>query len=287
MNKTVVTVILSIVAGFAAGAWSMSATQPDSGQAADPADYFDAEAPATERLAALERIVAEERDARLLLEEQLQALLADFDRIDTSDLQELLRMAAENRDQMEEARTQQADRTVRRRAMRDFAQMRMTQLVDGGFTEARASQILALEDQVRMEVLQAEYEAQRDGTDFNPWSQAYNAQASLREKLGDADFENYLLAQGGQSTITVREVIGSSPANRAGLRPGDQIVSYDGSRVFSMAELRSKAFDGNPGEDVVVDIERDGQRMQLVLPRGPMGISGNGASMNYRNPFGG
>jgi len=287
MNKTVVTVILSIVAGFAAGAWSMSATQPDSGQAADPADYFDAEAPATERLAALERIVAEERDARLLLEEQLQALLADFDRIDTSDLQELLRMAAENRDQMEEARTQQADRTVRRRAMRDFAQMRMTQLVDGGFTEARASQILALEDQVRMEVLQAEYEAQRNGTDISPWGQAYNAQASLREKLGDAEFENYLLAQGGQSTITVREVIGSSPANRAGLKPGDQIVNYDGSRVFSMFELRSKAFEGNPGEDVVVDIERDGQRMQLVLPRGPMGISGNGGGMNIRGGFGG
>ena len=57
MNKTVLFVILSLVTGFAAGAWSMSASQPDSGQDAGPAAYFDAEAPATERLAALERIV--------------------------------------------------------------------------------------------------------------------------------------------------------------------------------------------------------------------------------------
>jgi hypothetical protein len=287
MNRTVVTAILSIVAGFAAGAWSMSASQPDSRQAAEPADYFDAGAPATNRLAALERIVAEERDARLVLEEQLQALLAEFDRLDNPDLQELLRMAAENRVQVEEARTQRAGRAESRRAMRDFSQMRASQLVDGGFTEIRANQILALEDEVRMQALQAEYEAQQNGEDFDRWSQSYDAQAAFRESLGDADYEKYLQAHGGESTITVREVIGSSPANRAGMRPGDRILSYDGDRVFNMFELKSRAFEGNPGEDVVVDIERDGQRMQLVLPRGPMGITGNGAGMNIRNPFGG
>ncbi|MGI9224324.1 MAG: PDZ domain-containing protein, partial [Woeseiaceae bacterium] len=237
--------------------------------------------------AALERIIAEERDARLVLEEQLQALVADFDRIDTSDLQELLRMAAENRVQMEEARTQRAGRVESRRAMRDYAQMRTNQLVNSGFTEARANQIMGLEDEVRMQALQAEYDAQRNGTDIDPWAQAYSAQAVFRESLGDADYEKYLQARGGESTITVREVIGSSPASRAGLRPGDQILNYDGDRVFSMFELKSKAFAGNPGEDVVVDIERDGQRMQLVLPRGPIGITGNGGNIGLRNPFGG
>jgi len=287
MNKTVLTVIMSLVAGFAAGAWSMSATQPDSGQDADPADYFDAEAPAVDRLAALERIVSEERDARLVLEDQLQALLADFDNIDIQALQELLQMTAQSRIDVEEVRTPREDRAQMRRAMRDYSQMRANHLVNGGFTDARANQILQLEDEVRMEALRAEYEAQRAGADLNRWDQAYNLQASLREKLGDADFEKYLQAHGTQASITIREVIGSSPASQAGLRPGDEIVGYDGNRVYSMFELRSKAFDGNPGEDVIVDIERDGQRMQLVLPRGPMGISGNGANMNYRNPFGG
>lgn len=287
MNKTVLTVIISLVAGFAAGAWSMTASQSDSGQAADPADYFDAGAPAVDRLAALERIVSEERDARLVLEDQLQALLVDFDSIDLQALQELLQMTVQRRIEADEVRAPRDERARVRRAMRDYAQMRTDNLVNGGFTEARANQIMQLEDEVRMEALQAEYEAQRAGAGLNRWDQAYSAQASLREKLGDADFEKYLQANGSQASITIREVIGSSPASRAGLRPGDEIVGYDGNRVFSMFELRSKAFDGNPGEDVVVDIERDGQRMQLVLPRGPMGISGSGANMISRNPFGG
>ena len=53
----------------------------------------------------------------------------------------------------------------------------------------------------------------------------------------------------------VSDVIGSSPANRAGLRTGDRIVSYDGNRVYSMWELKNMAFDGSPGEDVILDIE--------------------------------
>ena len=38
---------------------------------------------------------------------------------------------------------------------------------------------------------------------------------------------------------------------------------------------------------VVVEIVRDGQRMQLVLPRGPLGITGSGANMAFRGSFGG
>ena len=157
----------------------------------------------------------------------------------------------------------------------------------GGFTEDRARQILEFEDETRMAALQAEYEAQRNGESFDRWEWASNYQASLRERLGDADFEKYLTAQGSQASVTVREVIGTSPANRAGLRPGDQILSYDGKRVFGMNDLRSMAFSGDPGEDVIVDIERNGQRMQLVLPRGPLGITGGGGGMGFRSPFGG
>jgi hypothetical protein len=223
MNKTVLAVILSVVAGFAAGVWTTSAPQSGGEQVSDPAQYFDAGAPAADRLAALERIVAEERDARLVLEEQLQALLADFDRIDNPDLEELLRMAAENRAQMEEARTQRAGRVESTRGMRNYAQIRTTQLVAGGFTETRAKQILALEDEVRMQALEAEYEAQ-----------SYDAQAAFRESLGDADYEQYLQARGGESTVTVREVIGSSPANSAGpVRTSSWTSSVTGSACNS------------------------------------------------------
>jgi S1-C subfamily serine protease len=101
-----------------------------------------------------------------------------------------------------------------------------------------------------MQALEAEYEAQRNGEAFDRWNQSYDAQAAFRESLGDADYEQYLQARGGESTVTVREVIGSSPANSAGMMPGDRILSYDGDRVFNMFELKSKAFAGNPGDPV-------------------------------------
>ena len=289
MNRTILAIIFSLAAGFAMGAWATKAT-PSSGPlggSADSAGAFDTNAPLEERIAALEQAVSGEREARLVLEEQLHGLYAELERFDSPEMTELLRTLAENSEAREQARIQQAGRRDRGARMRDRTEMRIGQLVAGGFTEDRARQILEFEDETRMAALQAEYEAQRNGESFDRWEWASNYQASLRERLGDADFEKYLTAQGGQASVTVREVIGSSPANRAGLRPGDQILSYDGKRVFGMNDLRSMAFSGDSGEDVVVDIERNGQRMQLVLPRGPMGITGSGGGMGVRSPFGG
>jgi hypothetical protein len=289
MNRTILAIIFSLVAGFAVGAWATKASPPPGpqGDSEDSASAFDVEAPLEERIAALERAVSGERDARLVLEEQLHGLYAELERFDSPEMTELLRTLAENSQAREQARIQQAGRRDRGARMRDRAEMRIGQLVAGGFTEDRARQILEFEDETRMAALQAEYDAQRNGESFNRWEWASEYQASLRERLGDADYEKYLTAQGGQASVTVREVIGTSPANRAGLRPGDQILSYDGKRVFGMNDLRSMAFSGDPGEDVIVDIERNGQRMQLVLPRGPLGITGSGGGMGVRSPFGG
>ncbi len=289
MNRTLVAIIFSLAAGFAAGALTTKATPPPGspGDGVYPTEGFDPAAPLEERIAALEQAVAGERDARLVLEEQLHGLYADLERFESPEMTELLRTLAENNQAREQARAQRASRPERGARMRDLEKMRSERLVAGGFTEERANQILDLEDEARMAALQDEYEARRNGETFNPWERATDFQAGLRERLGDAEYEKYLTAQGNQASVTVREVIGSSPANRAGLRPGDRILSYDGERVFGMNDLKSMAFSGDPGEDVIVDIERNGQRMQLVLPRGPLGITGSGGGMGFRSPFGG
>jgi hypothetical protein len=287
MNRTIVAIVASLAAGFAAGAWTGRATPPAEPASASAPVSFDASAPFEDRIAALERAVAAERDARLVLEEELHGVYAQLERFDSPEMDELLRALTESGQAQQEARIQQADRLDPAARMRNFQDMRAGQLVAGGFTEERAKQILELEGEVRMAALQAEYEARRNGEALNPWDLVQGPQDGLRERLGDAEYEKYLLAQGGRASITVGEVINSSPANRAGLRPGDQILSYDGTRVFSMDDLRSMAFSGDPGEDVIVDIERNGQRMQLVLPRGPMGITGAGGRMGFRPGFGG
>jgi serine protease Do len=74
--------------------------------------------------------------------------------------------------------------------------------------------------------------------------------------------------------VNVQSVLASSPAERVGLRPGDEILAYNGKRVFDARELNALTLEGTAGESVVVDVRRDGQPLQLVLPRGPLGITG-------------
>jgi hypothetical protein len=289
MNRTILAIIFSLAAGFAAGAWTAKDTSPPASQ--DEPVYtaggFDPAAPLEERIVALERAVAGERDARRVLEEQLDGLYAELERFDSPGMNELLRNLAENRQAREEARVEQRGRPDSGAGMRDLKDMRVQRLVAGGFTEERAEQVLGYEDETRMAILEAEYEAWRGGETLSPWEWTAEYQAGLRDRLGDAEYEKYLTAQGGEASVTVREVIRTSPANQAGLRPGDRILSYDGQRVFGMNDLKSMAYSGGPGEDVIVDIERNGQRMQLVLPRGPLGITGSGGGMGFRSPFGG
>jgi S1-C subfamily serine protease len=99
---------------------------------------------------------------------------------------------------------------------------------------------------------------------------------TLRAELGDTDYERYLQADGRPTAVPVRDVLASSPAERSGLQPGDEIVAYAGQRVFGMSELNSLTLEGTPGESVIVDVRRAGQNVQLVLPRGPIGIVGGG-----------
>ena len=288
MNRTIVAIIISLAAGFAAGTWTgRDAAPPEAAGESAIAGGFDESAPLGDRIAALERAVAWERDARVVLEEQLHGLYAEIERFDSPEMDELLRTLAESSQAREQARVQRVARGDRGERMQSRDELRVGQFVAGGFTEGRARQILELEDEIRMAALQAEFEARQKGESFNPWEWASGYQEDLREQLGDADYEKYLTAQGGQASVTVREVIGESPANRAGLQPGDRIVGYDGKRIFTMNELRSMAFSGEAGEDVIVDVERNGQRIQLVLPRGPMGITGSGGGAGIRSPFGG
>lgn len=59
--------------------------------------------------------------------------------------------------------------------------------------------------------------------------------------------------------VHISDFSSSSPAEIAGLRLGDRIVSLDGQQVASLAELKSIMFDKQPSERVQVKVERAGQ----------------------------
>jgi S1-C subfamily serine protease len=76
--------------------------------------------------------------------------------------------------------------------------------------------------------------------------------------------------------VAVGTVLESSPGQRAGLQSGDEIVAYNGQRVFSYGDLSEQTMSTQAGQSVVIDIVRDGVPMQVVVDSGPIGISNRG-----------
>ncbi len=281
MPKTFVAVAISLVAGFAAGAFLLGEASKSDTESPAETEAVGSSAPIEERLRRLEQIIASEREARIVLEDQLQALIDEIERLDAE--------APGPGNQPALAEERRAEPGSGRRGPRDigallrnFQERRLTLLIDGGFSEDEARRVIQMESQAQYRAMQAAYDAQRRGEANNPFLAINGAQNLLREELGDAEYERYLTAQGEPATVGVTQVLDSSPASQAGLVPGDRIVSYDGERVFSVGDLRDLTLDGSPGEDVIIEIDRDGVRMQLSLPRGPVGITGSSAGIRNR-----
>ena len=289
----ILTVALSLVAGFAAGTWLTAepAVEIAAGEALNSTAYFDSTAPSDERIRALEQAVADERNARSILEDQLHALMEEIERIDASGPRVIESEVADLQRSREQATSDSSRSSERRPDMLAFAtsyrDARINQLVRNGITPERAEWILQRESEARFEALQAEFDARRAGESIDPYASNLDAQTRLRSDLGEADYEDYLQSMGQPTAVMVQEVLGSSPASRAGLQAGDQLVSYGGTRVFNMTELRSQSMQGRTGEDVVIEIMRDGTLMQLTVPRGPLGISGVGMRSPRSNRGGG
>lgn len=287
MNRVVVAVAISLLAGFAVGAW-FSGDEPAAGQpaASRSNDALPADASAEDRLQRLEQIIAEERDARIALEDTLAMLFDEIERLEGAGD----RAVAERR---AAAERQNEARTVQRRPDRNstewlhnYQERRVARLIEGGFAEDEARRILEQESEASYKAMQAAWEARRNGENLDPFAAGYSQQAILRREIGDDAYTRYLEAQGQPTSVMITQVMNRSPGSDAGLQAGDQIISYDGDRVFNVSDLRNHTMQGDPGQEVVVEILRDGNRMQLTLPRGPIGIAGSGASIRGANRWG-
>jgi hypothetical protein len=165
-------------------------------------------------------------------------------------------------------------------------QEQINRYVAAGLTPDRAQWIMSREDELEMEVLQARYEATQKGASQQEIANI-TASSLLRKELGDTDYAKYLEGQGRSASINVREVLTNSPAQTAGLQPGDEIVSYNGQRVFDMSELNALTYETRPGTSVAMQVVRDGQTMQVVVESGPIGISGGSGRSQRRDDGGG
>jgi hypothetical protein len=282
MLKTLLLVLAGLVAGLLIAFWVAPGSAPpvaDSVEVLGPSRTEPARATSdasAARLAALENALASEGEQRAALEARIEELAAQLEAVEQ-------RQAsaggpptfAAGADGVSPAAVAEMRERFRRdpNARNEEAERRFTeQLIGEGFAPDRAEWIIRRTEELRMQALQAQYDAQRGGRPVAPVA----GEQSLRAELGEADYERYLRAYGRPTAIPVRDVLASSPAERSGLQPGDEIVAYAGKRVFDMRELNALTLEGTPGESVVLEVRRDGQNVQLVMPRGPIGITGGG-----------
>jgi serine protease Do len=66
--------------------------------------------------------------------------------------------------------------------------------------------------------------------------------------------------------VVVQSMDTKSPAARAGLQPGDQIIRVEGKPVSNRFDIERALWDRRPGDQVSLLINRNGQTRQVALP---------------------
>ena len=175
--------------------------------------------------------------------------------------------------EIENNRNQNGDR---RNNNQDPAERQLNALVSGGFDEYQAQEIIRLSEEIQVQILNAQYEASLNGERANTGELLAEASQQLRTSLGEQDYEKYLEATNQSTSVGIRNVLESSSAQLAGLQEGDDIISYNGERVFNVNELNRLSSSADISGNVVVEVLRDGIPTTVALPPGPLGITTSG-----------
>lgn len=268
MNKTLIAIVLVFAAGLAAAALILIPAETVSLPKLMSSDLKEAEPPAInpsaameDRVAALETALSTEQEARRVLEDELLALNSELERLKNGSP---AATAAGGDEPLP-----MPPRTSRLRESDSF-ESRSKALVEEGLSAERAAYILQRESELRFAQMQAYYEARNADDPEARLASLTDPDAALRAEIGETEYEKYLRANNRSTSVEVEGVMSSSPAATAGLQPGDEIVRYDGERVYNSRDLMERAMVGEG--PVVVEVLRDGSSMEVIIPRGPIGI---------------
>jgi membrane-associated protease RseP (regulator of RpoE activity) len=150
-------------------------------------------------------------------------------------------------------------------------------LVAAGIDATAAVEIKRRRDGLEMSEIYLRDLAAREGWLDTPRfatevSEIERQRTSMRDEIGDEAYDRYLAALDHPNRVAVDEVLLESPAAVAGVQAGDVVLRYGETRIFDPGELVSATRGGVSGEAVRVEIIRQGQRLEVEVPRGPLGI---------------
>jgi len=150
-------------------------------------------------------------------------------------------------------------------------------LVKAGLNEELAADIVRRRNEMDMKMLELRDRASREGylntgRYTTEWNELREQDTPLRDEIGDDYYDNYLFVNRQSNRVKVASVMMGSPAEMSGMKNGDLIVNYDGRQMFKWKELQDATSMGERGEYVNVTVLRDGQQVNLWIPRGPLGV---------------
>lgn len=145
-----------------------------------------------------------------------------------------------------------------------------------GMPERDVEDLRRLFEAVELERLYVQNQATRERWDRSRLAEELAALGertrSVRETYGDETYDWFLYAADRTNRVRVESVLGGSAADEAGLRAGDVILSYDGSRIFKPGSLVRGTLQGRLGDRVEVIVQRAGSTHTVNVPVGPLGI---------------
>jgi S1-C subfamily serine protease len=66
--------------------------------------------------------------------------------------------------------------------------------------------------------------------------------------------------------VVVVELLRGSPADRAGIEPGDVVVAVDGRTVDTASQLRNELAGARVGTELRLTVRRRGRKVQILIP---------------------
>ena len=165
------------------------------------------------------------------------------------------------------------------------AQTTQQVLLSMGISQTTLDNIKQREEQRELDQLYLRNQATREGwigtTRYTEESTKLSRQSNFyRDELGDEKYDRYLFESGQFNRVTVQSVISASPAANAGIEAGDIIFSYDNERLFTWMELTTLTSQGTLGETIAIRVQRNGEPLEVYVPRGPLGIRLSGTRVN-------
>lgn len=151
-------------------------------------------------------------------------------------------------------------------------------LIAAGIDPSLALDIKQRSDQwalARLELVDtAEREGWRRSDEFaEKMTELRDDRVDLREELGDDAYDSYLYVSGQDNRVVIQNIITGSAAQLSGIEQGDTFISYADQRVFTSRQLQVATRDGIRNELVPVVVQRNGQYLNLQVPRGPLGVT--------------